>query len=196
MIRLAAFAVALGLFVFAPVATAQPTEAEAPSAAEYPEDAPDWQAFAQTVAEAQADGDLVLIHAYAVWCGPCRMIDAQTYTDDSVQAFLDEHYEVTRLDIESPEEIDFYGGTVSMRELAAALGVTSTPTTVFFTADGQYINKAPGFWPPDKFLLLLRYMEEEAYGMMSFLDYAEMMEAQGRSGVPAPTPTPPSGGDS
>src|SRR5690606_10199686 len=107
---------------------------------------------------------------------------------DAVQAYLDEHYEVTRLDIESPEEVDFFGGPASMRELAGALGLTSTPTTVFFTAEGRYINRAPGYWPPDKFLLLLQYIKEGAYDMMSFPDYAEMMEA--RRGTATPTPAP------
>lgn len=193
MIRLAPFFAVLGLLAFAPSVTAQILMQEPepqPSAAEYPEDAPDWQVFGEAVADAQAEGDLVLVHAYAVWCGWCRRLDADVYTDDAVQAYLSEHYEVTRLDTESPQEIDFFGGTVTMRELASALGLSSTPTTVFFTADGQYINKAPGYWPPEKFVLLLRYVEEEAYEMMNFQDYAEMMEAQRSPEVPsAPAPS-------
>ncbi|NNF57879.1 MAG: thioredoxin fold domain-containing protein [Rhodothermaceae bacterium] len=150
----------------------------AQSAADYPDDAPNWRPFEEAIADAQADGNLVLIHSYAVWCGWCRRLDADTYTDDAVQAYLDEHYEVTRLDTESNEAINFFGGDVEMRELATALGVSSTPTTVFFNADGQYITKAPSYWPPEQFLLVLRYVREGAYEMMSFSDYVAMIQAE------------------
>ena len=64
-----------------------------------------------------------------------------------------------------------------MRELAAALEVTGTPTTIFFDADGTFITKAPSYWPPDRFLLVLRYVREGAYDLMPFADYVEMVEA-------------------
>ena len=150
----------------------------AQSAAEYPEDAPNWRSFEDAIAAAQTDGDLVLIHSYAVWCGWCRRLDADTYTDDAVQAYLADHFEVTRLDTESNEAINFFGGDVEMRELAAALGVSSTPTTVFFNSEGQYITKAPSYWPPDQFVLVLRYVREGAYEMMPFPDYVAMIEAE------------------
>ena len=165
-------------YLLAALALLLTAPAFAQSAAEYPEDAPNWRSFDDAIAAAQADGDLVLIHSYAVWCGWCRRLDADTYTDDAVQAYLAEHYEVTRLDTESNEAINFFGGDVEMRELAAALGVSSTPTTVFFNAEGQYITKAPSYWPPDQFVLVLRYVREGAYEMMSFSDYVAMIEAE------------------
>ena len=149
----------------------------AQTAAEYPEDSPSWLQMGDAVASAQNDGDIVLIHAYAPWCGWCRELDATTYTDDAVQAYLAEHYEVTRLDIESEETVNFFGGYVPMRELGEALGVGSTPTTVFMDSDGSYITHAPSFIPPERFILVLRYVQERAYEMMEFPDYAEMIEA-------------------
>ena len=151
---------------------------QAPSAAEYPEDAPNWRPMGEAATAAQADGDLVLIHAYATWCGWCRRLDQDTYTDDAVQAYLADHYEVTRLDIESPEEVDFFGGTVPMRELGQAFEVSGTPTTVFLNADGTFLTKAPSYWPPDQFLHVLRYVREGFYEMMPFADYVEMAEAE------------------
>ena len=163
------------LLLLAAVPAAAQTVAR--SAAEYPDDSPNWLPMDDAVASAQNDGDIVLIHAYATWCGWCREQDATTYTDDAVQAYLAEHYEVTRLDIESPEPVNFFGGQVPMSELGEALGVSSTPTTIFVDSNGSYMTHAPRYIPPERFLLVLRYVQERAYEMMEFGDYVEMIEA-------------------
>lgn len=148
-----------------------------PSAAEYPEDSPNWLAMEEAIAVAQAENDIVLIHAYAPWCSWCRELDQTTYVDDSVQGYLSEHFQVTRLDIENDSQIEFFGGWVTMRELGSAFDVRSTPTTIFMDAQGNYLTKAPSYFPPDIFLLVLRYVNEQAYDMMNFSDYVEMIEA-------------------
>ncbi len=153
------------------------SSAVAQTAAEYPANSPNWLPMSEAVAAAKGDGDIVLIHTYALWCGWCRDLDANTYTDDAVQAYLAENFEVTRLDIESEESVNFFGGLVSMKELGAALGVTSTPTTFFLDADGNYLTSAPSYHPPERFAIILRYVHERAYEMMEFADYVEMIEA-------------------
>jgi thioredoxin-related protein len=160
------------------VVSAAPAIPDSLNAGHYPEDAPNWRSFGEAIAAAQAEGDLFLVHAYAAWCGWCRRLDRDTYTDDAVQAFLADHFEVARLDIESNEEVDFFGGQVPMRELATAFEVSGTPTTLFFDADGTFITKAPSYWPPDKFLLVLRYVQEGFHAMMPFDAYVEMIEAE------------------
>lgn len=160
------------------IVRAAPPEPHDSTAADYPADAPNWRPMDEAVAAAQAEGDLVLIHAYAAWCGWCRRLDADTYTDDTVQAYLADHFEVTRLDIESPEEVAFFGGTVPMSELGQAFEVSGTPTTVFLDAEGTFLTKAPSYWPPDRFLLVLRYVREGFHAMMPFEDYVEMIAAE------------------
>lgn len=149
----------------------------AQTATEYPDDSPNWLSMGDAVAAAQVDGAILLIHAYATWCGWCRDLDATTYTDDSVQAYLAEHFEVTRLDVESEQSVNFFGGQVSMKELGEALGVRSTPTTFFMDSDGSYITNAPSYIPPERFVLVLRYVKERAFEMMEFADFVEMIEA-------------------
>jgi thioredoxin-related protein len=188
MLRLRLAASALAFLAFAAPALAQGgagtgiVRATPPgtdsTAADYPEDAPNWLPMGDAIAAAQTDGDLLLIHTYAVWCGWCRRLDNDTYTDDAVQAYLDDHYEVTRLDIESPEEVDFFGGPIPMRSLAEGFQVSGTPTTVFFDAEGNFITTVSSYWPPDQFLHVLRYVQGRFYEMMPFPDYVEMVEAE------------------
>ena len=72
-----------------------------------PEDAPNWRPFAEAVETVRADSSILLIHLYAKWCGWCVRLDRDVYTDDAVQAFVDEHYTATRIDIES-DELSFF----------------------------------------------------------------------------------------
>ena len=151
--------------------------AVAQTATEYPANSPNWLSMGDAIAAAKEDGDLILIHAYAPWCGWCQKLDETTYTDNAVQAYLAVNYEVTRLDIESEESVNFFGGQVSMKELGAALGVASTPTTFFMDSDGNYLTSALSYSPPERFVIILRYVQERAYEMMEFADYVEMIEA-------------------
>jgi thioredoxin-related protein len=156
----------------------RPPVPDSVSAAHYPEDAPNWLPMEEAVAAAQAEGDFLLIHAYAVWCGWCRRLDNDTYTDDAVQAYLTDNFEVTRLDIESTETVNFFGGATTMRALAEGFEVSGTPSTIFFDADGNFVTMAPSYWPPERFLLVLRYVREGFHQMMPFTDYVEMIEAE------------------
>lgn len=153
------------------------SSAVAQTAAEYPEDSPNWLPMGDAIAAAKGDGGILLIHAYAPWCGWCRELDATTYTDDAVQAYLAEHFEVTRLDVESEQTVNFFGGQVPMNELGLAFRIRSTPTTFFMDADGHYLTYAPSYIPPDRFLIVLRYVVERAFEMMEFEDYFEMIQA-------------------
>ena len=140
-----------------------------------PDDAPEWRSMEEAVATAQANDRLLVVHSYTVWCGWCARMDRETYTDDAVQAYLAEHYEATRLDLDSDEVVDFFEYTLPMATLGDALQVSGTPTTVFVDSDGSLITKMPGFQNAETFLYALRYVHEEAYEQMSF---AEFIEAQ------------------
>lgn len=166
---------------------ATPAASAQTDASRIPDDAPNWLSMADAVATARADGKLVMIHNYAAWCGWCARLDQEVYTDDAVQAYLAEHYAVTRVDIESETVVPFFEHEVSMQGLGTALGVSGTPTTVFVGADGELITKLPGFAPVATFLDALKYVREGAYATMSFAQYQQIQ----RSGMmPLPQSAP------
>jgi thioredoxin-related protein len=165
---------ALALVVLAGLA-ARPAAAQTDASA-IPDDAPNWLPMAEAIAAARADSSLLAVHLYAKWCGWCSRLDRDVYTDDHVQAYLADHYAVTRVDIESDETVPFFGRDLPMRELASAFEVTGTPTTVFFDAEGTFITKLPGFAPADQFVLILRYVRERGYELMPFPDWVEMQD--------------------
>lgn len=157
------------------VLAAAPASAQT-DASVIPADAPNWMPFDTAVETVRADSSLLLIHLYAKWCGWCARLDSDVYTDDAVQAYLADHYAVTRVDIESDAMVSFFGREMSQAALASAFQVSGTPTTVFVAPDGSYLTKLPGYAPADQFALILQYVREGGYNQMPFPDWVERQD--------------------
>ena len=142
-------------------------------ASRVPDSAPAWLSMADAVARTRTESKPLLVHTYAVWCGWCARFDQEVYTDPAVQAYVDEHFAPTRLDLEGQTEVPFFDHTVTMAALGNAFGVTGTPTTVFVGPDGQPLTKLPGYTDTATFLLVLRYVHEGAYATESFQQFKD-----------------------
>lgn len=180
----------LALLLAAALPLAGPAAAQT-DASVVPASAPAWQPMAAAVAQTRAEGKVMLVHTYAVWCGWCARMDAETYADSTVQAFVAEHFTATRLDLESPDEVPFFEHTLSMAALGRAFGVTGTPTTVFVGPDGVPITKIAGFRDAPTLLLVMQYVHGGTYeteSFQQFLDRANGEPPALRFDVPSITP--------
>lgn len=163
------FALCLSLLLFAGAAQAQGVDASV-----IPDDAPEWETLADAIDESKTEQKILLLHGYAKWCNWCAKMDQDVYTNDEVQAYLDEHFEVTRLDIENRETVDFFDFRLPMAWLSSGIGITSTPTTVFVDAEaGEIITRLPGYADAETFLYALRFVNEGAYATSSFRDFVD-----------------------
>lgn len=181
------FALPLALLLAASGAAAQGTDASI-----IPDDAPDWIPIETAVTEAKEGEKTLLLHGYAAWCGWCARLDTDVYTDDAIQEYLDENFEVARLDIENRETIDFFEYRLPRAWLASGLGVTSTPTTIFMDPEtGEVITRLPGYADAETFLFALRYVREGAYEEGSFQDFVDREKGLAEDDVDATTPLVP-----
>lgn len=139
-----------------------------------PEAPPAWLPLEQAVAEAEASGKKLLVDVYAPDCRWCALLHEDVYTDDDVRAYLDDHYVLTRLDIENDRDtLRFRGLRLTPMALAYGFGAEGTPTTVFLTSDAAYITRLPGYVETPDFTLVLRYVGSDAWRAQSFDDYAD-----------------------
>lgn len=79
-----------------------------------------------------ADNDIVVLDFWASWCGPCRRF-APIF-----EAASEKHEDVVFGKVD----------TEAQRELAAAFGIQSIPSTVFYRAQVP-IHLQPGLLPPE-----------------------------------------------
>ncbi len=132
----------------------------------------DWKAFEEAVAEAEAQDKKLIVDVYAAWCPWCRRLQREVYAHDEVQAYIRGRFVVTRLDAENTaDSLRFRDYTLTPSEMAAGLGASGFPTTVFLDEAGQYITRLPGFITAPDFLDVLHYIGSEAFLDFTFEEY-------------------------
>lgn len=98
-----------------------------------------------------SDGMLMLfVDVYATWCGPCKMMDSEVYTDPAVGDYMNTHYLSVRMDGES----DF--GRIYASEQA----LEGYPSMFIFSDDGERVSKIVGFTPAAELVSNLRSVTE------------------------------------
>ena len=134
-----------------------------------------WPTFDEAVATASNTGKLMLIDIYAPWCGWCRKMQEEVYTDATLVAYVQDNFAYGRLNIDDPETLhSFQGYTLSSQELGYSLGAEGTPTTVFLQSDGTYIAKCVGYWAKDDFRKALHYVGTGAWENLSFQEFSQL----------------------
>ena len=88
---------------------------------------------------ALAEGKLMMVDFWAVWCGPCRMLAPMV--DDLAEKYAGKVV-VGKVNVDEEQE------------LAIRYGVMSIPTVIFFK-DGKEIDRKVGVMPPEVFTKVL-----------------------------------------
>lgn len=91
---------------------------------------------------AKAENKIVFVDAYTTWCGPCKWMAKNVFTDPQVGEFYNKHFINLKLDMEKGEGLDF----------ADAFQVNAYPTLLFVDGDGKVLHKHLGAVPADQFL--------------------------------------------
>jgi thiol-disulfide isomerase/thioredoxin len=98
------------------------------------------KSFDQAVTKAGKEKKLVLIDFFTTWCGPCKAMDRQTWTNTKVRTWLAEKTVAIKLDAE--KEID----------LAQKYNINAYPTILLLKPDGTEVDRLIGFRGPADFL--------------------------------------------
>lgn len=128
----------------------------------------EWVEIETAQESAMENGKWVLLDIYTEWCPYCRRMNNETYKDERVLKALEQYYYPVRIDAESNEVIVFNNEEVTMQELALAFQVSSYPTTVILTSEGEPFAAQPGFIDAPTFSDILSYVATESYENMTF----------------------------
>ena len=124
-----------------------------------------WHAFNEGLKLAKEKRRPVVMDFYADWCGWCRKMEAEVFTDQEVAVKLNNDYICIRLhtDRNYGETLKYKNHVLTKQEFAAMLGVVGLPTVVFLDREGGLITKIPGYINKSMFLPLLSYIRDECY---------------------------------
>ena len=100
--------------------------------------------FKELIAKAKKENKIVFMDAYASWCGPCKMMERNIFTQKSVGDYYNSNFVNARFDMEKGEG----------REIAAKYGVRSYPTYLFLNGDGELVSQNYGYMEESPFLTM------------------------------------------
>ena len=96
----------------------------------------------ELLAESKKNNKPIFVDAYAIWCGPCKYMNANVFTDKAVGEFYNKNFVNYKFDMERGEGPTF----------AKEYGVRAYPTLFFLNADGSILHKSLGGKKVDMFL--------------------------------------------
>lgn len=130
-----------------------------------------WKSFNAGFAEARKDSKKVMLDIYTDWCGWCKRLDKDTYSNDKVVEYLNKAYVVIKLNAESSAKITYKDSTYSEAGLAQSFGVTGYPSILFFDSHSEPINMIPGYVNAEKFLPIIKFLGDNHYKSMTWQEY-------------------------
>ncbi len=98
--------------------------------------------FEALVNEARESDKILMVDAYTDWCGWCKVMDRETFSDSLVGDYVNPRMVSTKVNMEEGFGID----------LAMKYRVASYPQYLFFDGEGNLIGRLSGYMEPEPFM--------------------------------------------
>ncbi|MBN09712.1 MAG: thioredoxin family protein [Flavobacteriaceae bacterium] len=118
----------------------------------------------------------IIMDVYTDWCGPCKLMDKNTFGNTDLAAYVNEYYYAVKFNAEGNETINFYDytfknpnydpnrkGKNSTHQFTQFLGVTGYPTTIFLSELGDLITPVVGYHTAQQLELYLKMIKQGDY---------------------------------
>ncbi len=149
-----------------------------------------WMSWAEAAEANKTKPKKMLVDVYTSWCGWCKVMDKQTFTNDTISEYLNKYYYCIKLDAEGKDTIKFDnkdfvfispekgGGRNGIHTLAYALldGKMGFPSLVYLTEKYERTAISPGYKTPAQLLPELRFTAEEAFLTKNFENFMKENE--------------------
>lgn len=140
-----------------------------------------WMTFEEAVEKSKSEKRKIFIDVYTDWCGWCKVMDKETFSEPEVAKILNEKFYPVKFNAEQRENVEFNGTTFKFvpsggkgyHELAAALlnNKLSYPTVVFLNEEFAMIQPLPGFQKPEEFHKIIQFIGEDHFKTVTWKDW-------------------------
>ncbi len=131
-----------------------------------------WLTLEEAVEAQKKEPKKIFMDAYTSWCGPCKMLDKNTFHNKDVADFINKNYYAVKFNAEGDETINYKGKTYtnpsfnpntrgrnSSHQLSGYFAIRSYPTMLFFDEQANPIAPIIGYKTPRQLELFLKFFE-------------------------------------
>lgn len=141
----------------------------------------------------------IMIDVYTNWCGPCKLLDRNTFQNPDVANYVNENYYAVKFNGEGNEVINYKGRAFNnpnykpelanrrnaAHTLATYLRISAYPTIVFMDEKADVIFPIRGYQTPTQLELYLKLFKNDDHKVMDtqekFNEYYRAFKSEFRS---------------
>jgi thioredoxin-related protein len=132
-----------------------------------------WMSIDQAFEAIKKEPRKILIDVYTDWCGWCKVMDKNTFSDEKVAEFVNKKYYAVKLNAEQAGQIALGNKTYSYPDLASQLmqGKMSYPTIVYLDEKFNMIQPIPGYQDSKAFHQVITFLGDDHFKKLDFEKY-------------------------
>ncbi len=116
-----------------------------------------WMTVNEAMEAQQKEPKKIMIDFYTSWCGPCKMLDRNTFHNADVAKYVNENFYAVKFNAEGNEVVNFKGknfvnanyketkGRGNPHQFSQAFQVRAYPTVVFLDEESNFIFPLKGY---------------------------------------------------
>jgi thioredoxin-related protein len=136
-----------------------------------------WVTFEEALALQKKKPKKIMMDVYTAWCGPCKMLDKNTFQNADVAKYVNDNYYAVKFNAEGNDVVKYKDVTYSnpgykaematrrngVHDLTRQLQVNAYPTIVFFDENGESIFPVRGYQNPQQLELYLKMFKDDKH---------------------------------
>lgn len=128
-----------------------------------------WMTFDEAVAMQKKNPKPIFMDVYTDWCGPCKMLDKNTFQTKEFSEFINANYYAVKFNGEGNTEVNYKGkkysnpgfdpnrkGRNSMHEFTGFLKVEGYPSMYVLDKSGEIAQVIVGYYQTEQLLAELK----------------------------------------
>lgn len=147
-----------------------------------------WISIEEAYKQTKTQPRKILVDVYTDWCGWCKKMDATTFSNPQVIAYINANYYAVKLDAEGTKDIKIdktykahtEKGRKATHDIAVALlqGKLSYPSTVYLNEKFEAITVVPGYFATKDIEPVLAYFTTNKYLTQKYDEFTSTFKAQ------------------
>jgi len=129
-----------------------------------------WMTLEEAIQAQKTTPKKIFVDAYTIWCGPCKMLDKNTFHNKDVADYVNKNYYAVKFNAEGNETINYKGvtytnpnfdaskkGRNSSHQLSGIFGIRAYPTLLYLDEEANLIAPITGYKTPSQLELFLTF---------------------------------------